>query len=175
MVSVSNATPDDWLTREDSVCREGRLARLTWLADNAPAAKYWTFPGGLTSKYLFEEARYCFVYGQYLAAIVLGLSYVEHTLAGLFFAAGRSDLERANISEILKEALDYGWISQTESDHLQHARRIRNPITHFRRPGHCESVEYRTVTQNELPYAIIEENARYVVEVALHLLGGRAV
>lgn len=174
-MTTSNSTPDNWLAREDSTCREGRLARLSWLANKTPTKEYWLFPGGLTSKLLFEEARYCFVYGQYLATIVLGLSYIEHTLAGLFLAAGRSDLERGTISNLLQEALNYNWISQTEHGHLQNARLIRNAVTHFRRPGHSESVEYRAVTQNEPPVVIVEDDARYVMETALHLLGNTGV
>lgn len=167
--SISMA--EEWLTREDGICRKDRLARLEWLANKLPDAEYWTFSGGLISKYLFEETRYCFVYGQFLATIVIGLSYIEHTLASLFYAIGRDDLERANISTLLREALNCGWMNQIEFDNLQRARETRNPITHFRRPGHDETIEYRAVTENELPYIIIEEDARHVVETVLHLLG----
>jgi len=123
---------------------------------------------------LFEEARYCFVYGQFLATIVLGLAYIEHSLAGLFYASGRNELERAGISILLKEALAYNWIDQAEFDNLQRARRIRNPITHFRRPLHSDTIEYRAVMQDGMPYTIIEEDARHVMETAVHLLGKSA-
>ena len=161
---------DEWLTSEDNECRQERLARLNWLATNAPDAEYWVFPGGPMSKYLFEEARYCFVYGQFLATIVLGLAYIEHTLAGLFYASGRNDLERVGVSILLQEALACGRIGQSEFDNLQRARRIRNPVTHFRRPLHNDTLEYRAVTQEELPYTIIEEDAQHVMETALGLL-----
>ena len=64
---------EDWLVREDRVYFADRAARLGWTAEIIPKAEYLTFPGGLISKHLFEEARYCFVYGQFLAVIVLGL------------------------------------------------------------------------------------------------------
>lgn len=171
MVDNSNLASEEWLTREDNVCRQDRLARVNWLATNGPDAQYWVFPGGPMSKYLFEEARYCFVYGQFLATIVLGLAYIEHTLAGLFYASGRNGLERAGISILLQEALACDWIGQAEFDNLQRARRIRNPVTHFRRPLHSDTIEYRTVMQDELPYTIIEEDARHVMQTVLHLLG----
>jgi len=163
-------TPEEWLTREDEVCYPDRLARLQWLSGIAPKAEYWTFPGGLLARYLFEEARYCFVYGQFLAAIVLGIAYIERTLAALFYASGRKDLERAGLIQLLKEALNHGWIDQRDYANLQHARRIRNPVTHFRKPGDNETIEYRAVIGNELPYLIIEEDARHVIETALRLL-----
>lgn len=59
--------PDAWLAREDAVCRDDRIARLEWFASVLPPAEYLTFPGGPMSKLLFEEMRYSFAYGQYLA------------------------------------------------------------------------------------------------------------
>jgi hypothetical protein len=174
MMSTNISVSEEWVNREDSKCRQDRLERLNWLTSKTPETEYWKFSGALISKYLYEEARYCFVYGQFLATIVLGLSYIEHTLASQFYAAGYNNLERANISTLLKEALTYGWIDQKEFDNLQHAREIRNPVTHFRRPGYDDTIEYRAVLENELPYNIIEEDARYVMETALHLLGKNA-
>ena len=171
MINKTIAQEEEWLTREDNACRQDRLARLKWIVSRSPGVEYWIFSGGQMSKYLFDEARYCFVYGQFLATIVLGLSYIEHTLASLFYASGRNDLERANISTLLQEALNYEWIDQAEFDNLQHVRRIRNPVTHFRKPLDRDRIEYRFVTENVPSYAIIEEDARHVMESIFRLLG----
>jgi hypothetical protein len=168
-------TAEEWLTREDKVCRQDRLKRLDWLTTRSPDAKYWMFPGGQMSKYLFEEARYCFVYGQFLATVVMGLSFIEHTLAGLFYASGRNDLERAGVSTLLEEALKSGLIDQIEFANLQRAREVRNPIAHFRRPSHSETIGYRMVIENESLYTIIEEDAKHVMETVLNLLGKNAI
>jgi hypothetical protein len=173
-MSNFNSTSEEWLDREDATNLEDRLSRLDWITNKMPDINYLGFPGGLTAKYLFEETRYCFVYAQFLAVIVLGLSYLEHTLAAMFYAAGRNDLERASISSLLRGALSAGWITQTEFDNLNRAREIRNPVTHFRRPLHDDKVGYRAVTQHELPYAILEEDARHVMETVFHLLGKTA-
>ena len=93
-----------WLRNEDNLCFEDRLSRLRWLVEHSPKKEYWTFPGGLLAESLFEEARYCFVYGQFLAANLLGLVYIERTLSALFYGAGRNDLESASLSKLLKEA-----------------------------------------------------------------------
>ena len=53
---------EEWLAHEDMACKSDRVARLDWLASITPGAEYLTFPAGLTAKYLFEEARYSFVY-----------------------------------------------------------------------------------------------------------------
>ena len=167
---MTNSDAQLWLEREDSVCREGRIARLNWLAPLAPEAKYWLFSGGLLAKNLFEEARYCFVYGQFLAAIILAMAYIEHTLASLLYAIGRSDLERANISALLIEAVNLGWLDQEEVEKLDRLRIMRNSLTHFRRPGHQGTVEFRSVSEGDIPYTIVEEDARSVMQAAFHVL-----
>jgi len=164
-----------WLEREDRTCREDRIARLNWLTSLMAEGSYLTFPGGWMAKHLFEEARYSFVYGQFLGAIVLGMAYVEHTLAALLHGAGRSDLERANISVLLREAVKLAWLSEVEYKSLDHARALRNPVTHFRQPLSGDTVEYRTVTLSEPPYSILEDDARHVMQVVFRLLARQMV
>ena len=65
------------------------------------------------------------------------------SLAGAFHASGRNDLKRAGIAELSKEALNYGWLSQADYEAIEQMRDYRNPITHFRPPGHDERVETR--------------------------------
>jgi hypothetical protein len=167
---MGQQTPREWLAREDGVERESRMARLSWLAAELPKIEYLVFPGGLVAKQLFQEARYCFTYGQFLATIVLGLAYIEHTLAGLLYAAGRSDLERAGASKLLMEATELGWLSVDEVENLDRARGLRNAVTHFRAFGRDDSVEVRAVFRNQDPYIIIEEDARHVMKTAFHIL-----
>ncbi len=165
----------EWLAREDSITREDRLSRIEWLAAQMPDVSYLQFHGGLLTKSLYEEARYCFIYAQFLGVIMLGLSFIEHTLAAMFYGEGRNDLERAGVSKLLQEAVSEGSLTQSEFDNLDRAREIRNRITHFRRPSHDDTLEYRAVTENELPYTIIEDDARRVMEAVFHLLGKTAI
>lgn len=170
-----DSTSKKWLDREDAINREDRLLRLDWLANKMPKANYMIFHGGSITKYLFEETRYCFVYAQFLAVIALGLSYIEHTLAAMFYAAGRNDLVQASISKLLQGAVELGWITQTEFNSLDRAREIRNSLIHFRQPLCDDTVEYRAVIQNEHQYSIIEDDARHVMETVFHLLGKTSI
>ena len=166
---------EDWLIREDTVCFADRAARLDWVADTMPKAEYLTFPGGLMAKYLFEEARYCFVYGQFLAVIVLGLAFLEKTLAAWFFMAGRNDLERANISRLLREARNEAWITNDAYENLERIRLVRNPVTHFRAPLSEDSIEFQALGKADHPYSVIEQDACDVIEAVMHMLGRNAV
>lgn len=139
-----------------------------------PEVEYLTFPGGLLSKSHFEEMRYCFVYAQYLAVILLGLAYIERTLAANFYGAGRNDLERASISALLREAAASGMITADEFERIDRAREIRNAFTHFRRPSHEENIEYRAMIENEVPYEVIERDARHTIETVFKIVARNA-
>ena len=170
MRNAGHMTPEEWLTKEDSVCREDRLARLKWLASKTPDGDYWLFSGGSTSKYMFEEARYCFAYGQFLATIVLAFAYIEHTLASLLYMSGRDEAERARASDLLKYALDCQVIDEPEFASLDRAREVRNSVIHFRSPMRNDTLEFRSVMKGEPAYSVIEDDARHVMEIALRLL-----
>ena len=166
---------EDWLAHEDMTCKSDRVARLDWLASITPEAEYLTFPAGLTAKYLYEEARYSFVYGQFLASILLGFAFIEMTLAAWFYMSGRNDLERATVSRLLSEAKATGWLTEDEYSRIESIRRNRNPVTHFRAPLAADSVEYRAVNTDDHPYSVLEEDARDVMATAMHILGRNAV
>lgn len=168
---MNNTDAENWLAREDMVAREGRVSRLKWMETHMPQCEYIAFQGGLMSKFLYEETRYCFTYGQYLATIVLGLAFIEHSIAGQFHASGRDDLERASVSRLFNEALDQGLINQTEFENLDHARKVRNPVTHFHGFEKDDIIEMRSLKDHDYPYAVLEADAYHVMETIFHLMG----
>ena len=163
-------TTEEWLRHEDEACFDDRLLRLEWQASKVPTSQDWLFHGGLVTKNLFEEARYCFVYGQFLASVLLGLAYIEITLAALSYAAGSNTAARADFSELLKRALNNGALTIQEYEELELIRKKRNAYAHFRKPLDKESIEYRALHQDDMPYDVIEEDARAVMNVALHFV-----
>ena len=161
---------EEWLSHEDEICREDRIARLKWMNDHTPQCEYFGFHGGGISVYLFEETRYCFAYGQYLATTVLGLAFIEQSLAAHFFAFGDDEAKKSNVSSLFLKALDEGWITQAEFDNLDHARKVRNPITHFREYTKPDRIEMRSMEQNDDPHIILESDAYHVMETIFHLM-----
>jgi hypothetical protein len=166
----SDDVAERWLDHEDRVCRDERLGRLQLVANVAPRGNYWVFCGGQAAKFLFEEARYCFVYGQFLAAVLLGTAFVELTLAAKLYASGRNDLKRASFSKLLEEAMKTGWINDAEHAQFARVRRLRNRVTHFREPGGKETIAYDAVAQRTLPYELLEDDARMIMTVVTRLL-----
>lgn len=161
---------EEWVAREDSLSKQGRISRLQWLIDQTPEIQFWLFHGGILSHDLFEQTRYCFVYGQYLATIILGLSFIEHTLASLFYASGTDKYERANISVLIEEASKSGWISLEEKLEIDKAKEIRNNVTHFRKPGDDSSLEMKTYGIPEEVEILFDSNARQIMLIVFRIL-----
>jgi alpha-amylase/alpha-mannosidase (GH57 family) len=161
---------EGWLDNEDEQCRDGRLSRLKWIIEEYPNIEISLFYGAPKSHYLFEEARYCFVYGQYIASIMLSLSYIENSLASAFYASGRNNLQRVSMVSLLEEAKEKGLISESEFDVFNKVREIRNPITHFRKPVDKEAIEYMAVKGARHPYEVLEEDAKAALKAAFRMM-----
>lgn len=165
----------EWLTREDNACYENRLERFEWLSSIRPEGGYHLFFGGSSAKYLFDETEYCFVYGQFLASILSGLAFIEKTLAAQFYATGRDDLVKANVSKILKESIAQGWITNDEFGKLEDVRIRRNPVAHFRVPLARDTIESRAFDTDEHFYTVAEKDARDVIEAVFRILARTTV
>lgn len=165
---------EEWLMREDEVAKQGRIERLKWLMEQTPGNRIWLFHDALHSYELFEQTRYCFVYGLFLATIILGVSYVENTLAALFFASGRDDLERANLNVLIEEAYKVEWINEKEKKALDNARLIRNDVTHFRKPGSSNPITSQMFTTCQSSEIIFENYARETMLIVFKILNRTA-
>ncbi|MFO7915362.1 MAG: hypothetical protein R6U43_06695 [Candidatus Krumholzibacteriales bacterium] len=122
------------------------------------------------SKQLLEEAKYSYIYGQYIAAATLGVAFVKRIVASQFYASGRNDLERAGGHKLLSEALRCGWLTQVDFDRFDRMRNLRNPLMHFRRPLARDTIEARAVVNNTHPDQIFESDAREIFEGVLRVL-----
>lgn len=172
---MSTPTPEQWLLAEDRGCLKQRAERLAWLIQVTPPAEIWLFPGGWLGQQLFEEARYSFIYGQFVASAVLGFAHVERTLAAMFYGSVRNDLQRATSEKLFKEAQCAGWLSESDLATFEKARRLRNPLVHFRVPLHEDLPESRSFKEDRDPYEVVESDAKQILEVVFRLVAQNAV
>lgn len=160
---------EEWLDNEEHRCRDDRLERLKWIMQKYPKIDGQMFYGGIKSYYLFEEARYCFVYGQYIASTMLSLSYIENTLGSIFYAGRRNDLERASLADLLKQANKERLISDQEFIVFDKVRKIRNPLTHFRKPNK-EDLELQSFARGMNTYEMLEEDAKVALTASFRIM-----
>lgn len=174
-MNAPSPTPEQWLAAEDEGCREQRASRLAWLLTITPPAEVWLFRGGWLGQRLFEEARYSFVYGQFLASAVLGFAFVERTLAAMHYGFGRNDLQRATSEKLFKEAHSAGWLNEADVAAFEKARKLRNSLVHFRTPLHAGLPESRSFAEDCEPHEVVETDARQILEAVFRLIARNAV
>jgi hypothetical protein len=77
--------------------------------------------------------------------------------------------------KLLTEARKAGQLTAMEYDAFDRARKIRNPVTHFRRPSQHENIEARMLQKDEYPCTLIEQDARIIAAAVMHMVGRNAV
>lgn len=169
-MNQTDTAAEQWLHHEDEVCLADRAERLRWLLSATPPQNLWMFHGGLLATQQFEESRYCFVYGQFVASVLLGLAFVERTLAAKFYAMGRNDLQRATIQELLDEAHKVDWLTASDLIAFNAARDLRNPLTHFRKPTHKNLPDMRAFREDRELDELLEQDAKSVLESVFRLI-----
>jgi len=157
---TSTLSPAKWLEAEDTQQRAARSARLEWVREKMPKADRMVAGCGPISNYQLKEAQYCYVYGQFLAAIVLGLAFLENSLAGALRCVGQEGLPKKGVGEMAKDALRRGWLTEPDYNTLERVRRLRNSVTHFREPGNFERIEARACREQSDENAVFETDAR---------------
>ena len=156
----------EWLDRENAAEKSNRLARLDWMAALHAETTDYLVQGGLESIQLFNEARYCYVYGQYLAVTILGVAFVERMIAARFYAADRNDLEQARGVDLLRAALHEGWITDAEFRQFDCMRKLRNPLVHFRRPLADGRIVMRAINEERDVFELLKSDAEEVLKNA---------
>ena len=159
-----------WLTEKNQMFSKDGANRLKWLISQTPRPSEWLFPGGTITINLFEAASYCFVNGQFLGAMVMGLSYIEQTLTGIFTAAGRKELENAGVELLAREAMSLAIFNQKDFEIVKEASKKRNAKFIKRKLTGPENDEFPTIGEDEQESAVYEEDGRKVMSVVIHLL-----
>jgi len=153
----------------------GYLARASWVAKRIREDDIFHMQDGTLSQLLFKEVLSSFVAGQYIAAIVLGFSLIERTVAGRLAFIGDNDAALAKSEDLLKNAFDRKWLKEEEYDLLNKLRKVRNPIVHFRDPLSESRPEVRAASTAQSTIQILEEDAKCILDAAIRVLGKTAL
>lgn len=170
MVGQLDRKPENWLSADNIMFSQNGSVRLQWLLNLTPRPTEWVFPGGSTTISLFEACSFCYVNGQFLASMILGLSFVEHTLNSLFAAAGRKGQEDMDIETLGREALSEGLITEDIFNDIVDAGNKRNTILPFRKPVSIQAVGNHFDKERRLESSGYEADAKRVMVAVSHFL-----
>ena len=87
------------IERHDKSEAPERAARIRWLNSVMPGESGFAMP--VESYMVFSEAKDAFIYGQYVATILLASSFVEHWLGAVVAAHGSVKVQRRGLAAII--------------------------------------------------------------------------
>lgn len=155
-------TLTDALKWYDDDSRSTRVERIEWAS--ALFQPPGMIVGGFLPLSLIEEARLCYVNGQFMGALLCAASAAEHMLveklATLGLAGGRSTLGPS-----IRAAKEGGVLSAATCENLEKLIKIRNPLVHRREPFDPSTLAARYQAQSVHPNALLEEDARFALLV----------
>jgi hypothetical protein len=147
----------------DEQYREDRADRLIWLSQFQPEFGLIASER-LEPLSLLEEARVCFVNGNFIAALLVASSYIEQVLV--------SELEERSIvgpRETLQKAMETARAANifaaTLLDGADHLRLIRNPYVHRKPDEHAHNLTTRYRAQDAHPQWFLEADAKLALEL----------
>jgi hypothetical protein len=149
------------LSRSDDASRSERAARIRWLSQHIPSVSGFIAP--IEATVLMEEARQCFVNGQFVAALMLAASFIEHKLSDALRTQGLISDSPSFASAILL-ARSNELFSVDLLDRTDHIRQIRNPFAHRKPDNHEHSLGNRFLGQHVHPQTVIEDDAAIAVQ-----------
>ena len=135
-----------------------RAERIRWLSTVIPKSSGYMMP--LESMKVFQEAKDCYVYGQYVATVVLSASFVEHWLGGILVARGSQKVSSQGLAAIVEHCRENDLLPAILCDKVDALRKIRNPFVHLKSFDHPQGLGQRMLKQRAHPDAILEADAK---------------
>ncbi len=155
----------DHLRTNDRMDFPDKLLRARWASTVLPA-DWSAFHGGMSTLLLFEEMHHSFVHGNFIASTVLGMSFIEHTLAAILYSRGTEEAASMGYTRLVKELAEQQVIDSDAATELIALSSIRNRLIHFRSPSSKESIEMVALQSGTSSLEVWEVDARRVVSVA---------
>ncbi len=143
-----------------------RLRRLRLLAKvmTSPIGYLLHYP---ESKFLFEDAKNCFVFGQFAACILVCHALLEHHLKGIYRMAGKDDTARLGFKRLIDRVLKDSVLPDFLALKLDELRRKRNPLVHMQDDilGSVRRASELNITPEELLEQDAEEATLLTFEI----------
>lgn len=135
-----------------------RAGRVRWLATVMPIDM--GFCMSLETYHVFEEAKASFVYGNFVASIVLAAAFVEHWIVANLDGLGYGREGSRGLSSAIKTARKANLVHQMLLDRVERLRLIRNPFVHLKAIDHEHNLDRRFLKQRVPPSELLEEDAK---------------
>jgi hypothetical protein len=164
-----------FLERADKRAVPVRAARIRWLTQVIPKNMGFMMP--METFYVFEEAKASYVYGNFVASIILAASFVEHWFAAGLSMRGYEKEASRGLAASIKVARAKNLVNSTLLNKVDRLRLIRNPFVHLKPFEHEHTIGQRSLKQRIHPETKLESDAQEALitmyGVAVYAFGKR--
>ena len=165
----------EWLNREHNADVGNKAKRLRYIRRQfGKEGQIQVFFGGPIAKDLFEEARWSYVNGQFIACLLLCQSFFEADLTGQIshapwhFGMTDASLEAAGFAELIDAAELGRIISPLDARTFHWLRKTRRQYVHVKPAFSKKNFMKRVVHENRIPYALHKRDARKAIKIILN-------
>jgi hypothetical protein len=135
-----------------------RAERVRWLEAVVPRRYGFAMP--LETFYVFEEAKASFVYGQFVATVLLAASFAEHWLTASLSSRGFTKDASRGLAASVACARSNRLINEKLLEKVDRLRLIRNPFVHLKSFEHKHGISQRFFRQRLHPKQVLEQDAK---------------
>jgi hypothetical protein len=136
-----------------------RAARVRWLSEVIPKDRMFAMP--VETALVFEEAKASFVYGNFVAVIVLAASFIEHWFIAGLSNRGYQKEASQGLAAAIKCASVNSLVDPVILDKADRLRLIRNPFVHLKEFDHQHTIGQRMAkTRTYDIQALLESDAK---------------
>jgi hypothetical protein len=142
--------------------RDLRADRIEWLAlheVNPPMVI-----GRTETMHVLREAREVFVDGHFVAALMMAMSFIEHTIVEelqiLGHVSGSPSFAQAIETAKEKKTFPLDWLERAKTLSLR-----RNPFAHLKEGNHPHTLGMRVRNEKRHPRVIVETDAKDAIEL----------
>ena len=147
------------LERQEKKTLPERAARIQWLSGVIPRDRM--FGMSLETGLVFEEARVSFVYGNFVAVIVLAAAFIEHWFIASLEARGYRAEASRGLAAAINCARRNKLVHSTILDKADRLRQIRNPFVHLKEFDHKNNLSQRMSQNRDFRiHALLEDDAK---------------
>lgn len=118
-----------------------RAGRVRWLSEVIPKNRIFAMP--TETALVFEDAKASFVYGNYVAVIVLAAAFVEHWFMASLDNRGYHKEASQGLAAMINCARVNNFVNPLILDKVDRLRLIRNPFVHLKSFDHQHTIGQR--------------------------------
>ena len=150
---------------------EYRIERLRFVWEEFGPPADMLLVGGIPSMFALDELKRSYIYGNFIATVLLAQCFIEHSLGGSYSTAGKDKIANQGFAALIDAALKDGQLTGEVAQVLHTLRKMRNPYIHFIGGAGPKSYMGRLVKQAVVsPEDLAVKDAKFAIRAVVDYL-----